>query len=230
MSSTQLRQFTNESDLGALVRQRDETSILDEASESGIVAPITNNITQEDFSKLEIFVELTKNNKRSGAGSLTMIVQNDNDKYNELEFHRTTRYNELKNLADLINIEKGEKMALAFPSSFCDKTSTLTEKCTIARTNNIQQYFMNVINVYGYDRWKKNDKFLEFLQENEEWRVQVRKTRSRGGGKKTRKRNRKRKRGKKTSKRKRKVKRKPLKRKKSLKKRRRGRKRTKRRR
>lgn len=230
MSSTQLslRQNTNESNDGIILRQRTGSTILDEASEAGIVAPITNNITQEDFSKLEVFVELTKNNTRSGAGSLTMIVQND--KYNELEFHRTTRYSELKTLAGLINMKKVEKLALAFPSSFCDKTSTLTEKCTIARTYNIQQYFINVINVYGYDGWEENDKFLEFLQEKNKWRVQERKSRSRGGGKKTRKRNRKRKGGKKTSKRKRKGKRKTRKRKKSLKKRRRGRKRTKRRR
>ena len=225
MSSTQLRQLTNESDYGVNVRY---DTVLDEASEAGIDAPITNNITRKDFSKLEIFVELTKNNTRSGAGSLTMIVQNDKD--NELEFHRTTRYSELKTLAGLINMKQDEELALGFPDSFCDKTSTLTEKCTIARTNTIQQYFMNVKNVYGHDGWEENDEFLEFLQEKKKWRVKERKSRSRGGGKKTRKRKRKRKGGKKTSKRKRKGKRKTRKRKKSLKKRRRGRKRTKRRR
>mgnify|MGYP003330060583 CR=1 FL=1 len=56
MSSTQLslRQNTNESNDGIILRQRTGSTILDEASEAGIVAPITNNITQEDFSKLEI--------------------------------------------------------------------------------------------------------------------------------------------------------------------------------
>lgn len=223
MSYTRLRKSTNESVPEVEVRS---DTVLDEASEAGIVAPINNST---NISNLEIFIELTKNNnRRYGAGSLTMIVQNDQEEYNQLEFHRTTRYNELKTLASFLENNKGEKLALGFPDSFCDKTSTLTEKCTIARTKNIEQYFMNVINVYG--RWEENDKFLEFLQEKKKWRVKERKSRSRGGGKKTRKRNRKRKGGKKTSKRKRKGKRKTRKRKKSLKKRRRGRKRTKRRR
>ena len=45
MSSTQLslRQNTNESDDGIILRQRTGSTILDEASEAGIVVPITNN-------------------------------------------------------------------------------------------------------------------------------------------------------------------------------------------
>ena len=231
MRSTQLRQLTNESEPGSYVRL---DNVLEEAREAGIVAPITNNITQEDFSKLEIFVKLTKNNnRRSGAGSLTMIVQND--KYNELEFHRTTRYSELKTLASLIEKKKGKKLALGFPGSLCDKTSTYSKKCTRTRTYNIQEYFNNVIYVYGKDGWEENDEFLEFLQDKQKWKTTaadlleeeksvefsphdlktVSRVLSGRGGKKTRKR-------------KRKGKRKSRKRKKSLKKRRRERKRRKR--
>ena len=222
MSSTQLRQFTNESEPGVILRY---DNVLDEASEEGIVTPIPNNIAEEDFQQLQIFVKLTEKNNRSGAGSLTMIVQNG--KYPDLEFHRATRYTELKALEASIN---NELSALAFPGSLCDKTSTLTEKCTMTRTYNIEQYFNNVINIYYVEGWEVQDNFLKFLQEKNKWRVfthQERNETYEGGRKKTRKRNRKRKGGKKTSKRKRKGKRKSRKRKRSLKKRRRRRKRRK---
>lgn len=206
-----LRQNTDESDFGVSLRQSTASGILDGASEEGIVTPIPNNTTQEDFKQLEIIVELAKNNTRSGPGSLKMIVQNG--KYGELEFHRSTRYSELNTLAGLIY---RKEFVLGFPGSLCDKTSTYSKKCTRTRTYNIQEYFNNVIYVYGEYGWEENDKFLEFLQEKNKWRVSTRQERentTRGGGKKTRKRNRKRKGGKKTSKRKRKGKRKPRKRK-----------------
>lgn len=226
MSSSQdsLRQFTNESEPGVILSYDD--NVLGEASWDGIVTPIPNIAIEKDYFKhLQIFVKLTEKNKRSGAGSLTMIVQND--KHPNLEFHMATRYTDLKALADSIN---NEQLALAFPASFCDKTSTLTEKCTMTRTHQIQQYFNNVIKMYYVEGWEVQDKFLEFLQNGTNWSVfthQERNETYEGGRKKTRKRNRKRKSGKKTSKRRRKGKRKSRKRKRSLKKRRRGRKRRK---
>ena len=232
MSSSQdsLRQFTNESEPGVTIRC-DETNVLGDASWDGIVTPIPNNIIKEDFKHLKIFVKLTEKNKRSGAGSLTMIVQND--KHPDLEFHSATRYNELKGFAiDIENHKHGKALGLYFPASFCDKTSTLTEKCTMTRTHHIQQYFNNVLKIYERN-WlggEEDDEFLKFLQEKNKWRVfthQERNETYEGGRKKTRKRNRKRKGGKKTSKRRRKGKRKSRKRKRSLKKRRRGRKRRK---
>jgi len=216
-----LRQGTDDSESGVTMNLGDASHILEVASEKGIVTPIPNNITQNDFGLLEIIVQLTKKDTRSGDGSLTMIVQNG--KYNELEFHRTTRYTELKTLAN--SIDEKNRVALAFPGSLCDKTSTYSKKCTRTRTYNIQEYFNNVINVYHSYIWKAKDKFLEFLQDKTKWRVLIRDTYE-GGGNKTRKRNRKR--GKKTSKRRRKGGKKTRKRRRSLKKRRGGRKRRKR--
>ncbi len=225
-----LRQRTDES-VFATMNFDDDSHILDGASEDGIVAPIPHDdITRNDFGQLEIVVQLAKKKTCSGAESLTMIVKNG--KYPELEFHRATRYNELLALARKIKKQSVEEVALAFPDSFCDKTSTLTRKCTIARTTHIEQYFINVINVYREYGCKEKDKFLEFLQDRTKWKVVVRPKRNNTyeGGKKTRKRNRKRKGGKKTRKRRRKRTRNTKKRKRSLKKRRIGRKRTKRRR
>ena len=226
-----LRQETGES-VFVTMNFDDDSNILDEALIDGTVAPIPHDdITRNDFGQLEIVVQLAKKKARSGVGSLTMIVKNG--KYPELEFHRATRYDELNTLAtEIKKHEHSDMVGLAFPDSFCDKISTLTKKCTIARTTHIEQYFINVINVYRDYGCKAKDKFLEFLQDKTKWKVSVRPKRNTTyeGGKKTRKRNRKRKGGKKTRKRRRKRKRNTKKRKRSLKKRRRGRKRTKRRR